>query len=73
MSNAGAFIAALKGELRNGNLSDASEQHLRYEFRRIGWDAPDDRFAASISEEIGRLEREIATLRRLRASCFGLP
>jgi hypothetical protein len=72
MSNAGTFIAALKGELRQGNLSVASEQHLRNEFRRIGWDGRDDQLAAAVDEEIGRLEREIATLHRLRASYFGV-
>jgi hypothetical protein len=42
------------------------------EFRKIGWDASDETLATAIDSEIDRLEREAATLRKLRVDLFGV-
>jgi len=68
---AGRFIAELQRERRDGNVSSETEQHLKHEFRKLGWDAPESALAAAVGEEINRLDREAATLRRLRAAVFG--
>jgi hypothetical protein len=73
MSIAGQFIAELQRERRSGNVSSETEQHLKHEFRKLGWDASDSALVAAIGTEIDRLNREAATLRRLRASLFGVP
>ena len=49
-----------------------TEQHLKHEFRKLGWDASDPALAAAIGAEIDRLSREAATLRKLRAALFGV-
>jgi hypothetical protein len=67
MNSAKNFIAELQQERRNGNVSNESEQHLKHEFRRLGGDAPDAALTAAVEMEISRLERQAATLRRLRA------
>jgi hypothetical protein len=67
---AGQFIADLQKERRLGNVSSETELYLKHEFRKLGWDAPDTTLAAAIGSEIDRLEREAATLRKLRASLF---
>lgn len=72
MSIAGQFIAELQRERRNGNVSAETEQHLKHEFRKLGWDASDLTLAAAIGEEIDRLNREAATLRKLHAALFGV-
>jgi hypothetical protein len=41
------------------------------EFRRLGWGASDETLVTAIDSEIDRLEREAATLRRLRVGLFG--
>jgi hypothetical protein len=45
---AGQFIADLQKERRLGNVSSEIEQHLKREFRRLGWEAPDATLAAAI-------------------------
>jgi hypothetical protein len=71
MTTAGQFIAGLQKERRIGNVSGETEQHLKHEFRRLGWNASDVTLAIAIDSEIDRLEREAATLRKLRAGSFG--
>jgi hypothetical protein len=70
MTVAGQFIANLRKERRLGNVSSETEQHLKHEFRKLGWDAPDSTLAAAIGSEIDRLRLEAETLRKLRASLF---
>jgi hypothetical protein len=72
MSTAGQFIAELQRERRGGNVSWETEQHLKLEFRKLGWDASDPALAAAIGAEIDRLKREAATLNKLRAALFGV-
>jgi hypothetical protein len=72
MSIAGQFISELQRERRSGNVSSETEQHLKHEFRKLGWDASDPFLAAAIGAEIDRLSREAATLRKLRAALFGV-
>jgi hypothetical protein len=72
MSTAGQFIAELQRERRNGNVSSETEQHLKHEFRKLGWGASDPTLAAAIGAEIDRLSREAATLRKLCAALFGV-
>jgi len=61
------FIAALQHEQRIGNVSSETEQHLKHEFRKLGRDASHTMLAAAVNAEIGRLERQAATLRLLHA------
>jgi len=70
---AGRFIAELQRERRSGNVSSETEQHLKYEFRKLGWNASDSALAAAVEAEIDRLNREAATLRKLRTALFGAP
>ncbi len=72
MSIAGQFVAELQRERRGGNVSLETEQHLKHEFRKLGWDAPDPTLATAIGVEIDRLTREAATLRKLRDTLFGV-
>jgi hypothetical protein len=72
MTTAGNLTAALGIERRKGNLSSETEHHLRHEWRRCGWQSEDAVLMAPLSQEIDRLEREAATLRRLRAEIFGV-
>ena len=67
---AGQFIADLQKERRLGNISSESEQHLKHESRKLGWDAPNTTLAAAIGSEIDRLECVAATLRKMRAELF---
>lgn len=71
MTTAGTLTAALGDERRKGNLSAETEQHLRHELRRAGWQSDDSALIEPISLEIARLEREAETLRKLRAMIFG--
>ena len=71
MTIAGQFITELQRERRSGNVSSETEQHLKHEFRKLGWDASDMTLATAIDSEIDRLEREAATLRKMRAGLFG--
>ena len=68
MSMAGQFIADLQRERRSGNVSSETEQHLKHEFRKLGRGASDAMLAMAVEAEINRLERQAATLRRLRAA-----
>jgi hypothetical protein len=71
MTAAGQFIAELQRERRSGNVSSETDLHLKHEFRRLGWDAPSSMLAAAVREEIERLDREAATLRKLSADLLG--
>jgi hypothetical protein len=66
MTVAGDFIASLQDEQKKGNVSSETEQHLKHEFRKIGRDARGPILSAAVNAEIERLERQAATLRRLR-------
>ncbi len=72
MTQAGQFIAELHAERQRGTVSSETELHLKHEFRKLGWNAPLATLAAAIEEEIGRLGREAATLRNLRADLLGV-
>jgi hypothetical protein len=71
MTAAGQFIAELHQERRRGKVTSETELHLKHVFRKLGWDTPASTLAAAVGEEIDRLEREVATLRRLRAEVLG--
>ena len=49
-----------------------TEQHLKHEFRKLGWGVSDPTLAAAIEAEIDRLSREAATLRKLRDTLLGV-
>jgi hypothetical protein len=66
MTIAGNFITALQREQRIGNVSSETEQHLKHEFRTLGWNASNTMLAAAVEAEIVRLERQATTLRLLR-------
>ena len=66
MTLAGNFITDIQREQRVGNVSSETEQHLKHEFRKLGRDASGPTLAAAVEAEIVRLERQAATLRRLR-------
>jgi hypothetical protein len=72
MSMAGKFIAELQRERRSGNVSSETEQHLKHEFRALGREASDSALAAAVGAEIDRLNREAATLGKLRVALFGV-
>ncbi|MCC6716748.1 MAG: hypothetical protein IT555_02590 [Acetobacteraceae bacterium] len=67
----GALLADLRRELAAGNLSPATEAHIRNEFRaaRVRADTPSG--AAVLDREAAQLEREAAALRAIRAQHFG--
>jgi hypothetical protein len=71
MTAAGQFIAELQRERRSGHVSSETDLHLKHVFRRLGWDTAASTLAAAVEEEIDRLDREAATLRRLRAEVLG--
>jgi hypothetical protein len=71
MTIARDFIADLQHEKSIGNVSTETEQHLKHEFRRLGRDASNTILAASVAAEIDRLERQAATLKRLRETLLG--
>ena len=71
MGTAGQFIAELQMARRRGNVSLETEQHLKYEFRKLGWSAADSILAAAIGCEIDRPDREAAALRSLCTAVFG--
>ena len=72
MTAASEFIAQLQSERRGGNVSGETDQHLKHEFRKLGRDASHLILSTAIGSEIDRLEREAATLRRLRNTVFGV-
>jgi hypothetical protein len=72
MKGAAEFIARLQSERRGGNVSSETEQHLKHEFRKLSRDASDLILSAAVDPEIDRLEREAATLRKLRETLFGV-
>lgn len=72
MTIAGNFIADLQAEQRLGNVSSETEQHLKHEFRKLGRNASGPTLAAAVDAEVERLERQAATLRRLRAGLLGV-
>jgi hypothetical protein len=65
------FVAELGRQRRSGNLSSDTEQHVKQELRSLGWEAEDAKLLAAVDSEIDRLEREAATLRKMRAELFG--
>jgi hypothetical protein len=72
MTVAGKFITNLQAEQKIGNVSSETEQHLKHEFRKFGRDASSTTLAAAVEAEIVRLERQAATLRRLRESLLAV-
>jgi hypothetical protein len=66
MSTAGQFITDLQREQKVGNVSSETEQHFKDEFRKLGSNASHEILAAAVEAEINRLERQAATLRRMR-------
>jgi hypothetical protein len=68
MTMAGQFITALQAEQKIGNVSSETEQHLKHEFRILGRSATAQVLATVVEAEIGRLDRQVATLRRLQKS-----
>lgn len=60
------FLAALLVEHRDGHCSYETAQHLKHEFRRLGASATSADLAEAVDQEVGRLEHQAATLRRLR-------
>jgi hypothetical protein len=68
MTMAEQFISALQSERRFGNVSSETEQHFKSEFRHLGRYASAVTLTAAVEAEIIRLERQAATLRRLRES-----
>jgi hypothetical protein len=72
MTTAGQFITDLQREQKLGNVSTETEQHLKHEFRKLGGKASHEMLAAAVEAEINRLERQAATLRRMRESLLSL-
>ena len=72
MTSAKQFIADLQAERRIGNVAYDTEQHLKHEFRHLGPDASAVTLATAVGAEIDRLEREAATLRRLRKTLLNV-
>jgi hypothetical protein len=72
MTAAEKFIAALHTDRLNGNVSGETEQHFKSEFRHLGRDASVEVLAGAVEAEIARLERQAATLRRLRDGLLGV-
>lgn len=68
MTIASRFISALQQEQRLGNVSSETEQHLKQEFRKLGWAASGPVLTAAVEAEIDRLDNQAATLRRLRGA-----
>ena len=72
MNIAEQFIAALQQEQKSGYVSYESEQHLKHEFRKLGRDASGPTLAKAVEAEIEKLERQEATLRRLREALLSV-
>ena len=72
MSHADDFIRALQKDVAAGNATKATELHLKREFQRRGWGGAPEVLAHAVTEEIRRLERELGTLKKLRAALFGV-
>jgi hypothetical protein len=66
-----ALLATLRRELAAGNISPATEAHIRNEFRAARVRADPPTAAAVFDREATQLEREAATLRTIRAQHFG--
>jgi hypothetical protein len=66
-----ALLADLRRELAAGNVSPATEAHIRNEFRAARTRAAPDAAAAVFDREATQLEREAAALRALRAHHIG--
>ena len=72
MTITGQFIADLQAKRRIGKIAYDTEQHLKHEFCHLGSDASAVALAAAVDAEINRLERQAATLRRLREALVSL-
>jgi hypothetical protein len=70
MTVAAKFFAELQRERRRGNVCSETELRLRLAFRTLGRNAPESALTAAIGLEIDRVEREAATLRRMRSELF---
>ena len=66
-----ASLADLRRELAQGNISPATEAHIRNEFRAARVRGNTEAAAAVFDREATQLEREAAALRGLRARHFG--
>ena len=66
-----ALLADLRRELAAGNISTATEAHLRNEFRVARVRLDESAGAAVFDREATQLEREAASLRALRVRHFG--
>ena len=66
-----ALLADLRRELAAGNISPATEAHLRNEFRAARVRVNTETGAAVFDREATQLEREAAALRALRSRHFG--
>ncbi len=66
-----ALLADLRRNLAAGNISPATEAHLRNEFRAARVRLIEAAGAAVFDREAGQLEREASALRTLRARHFG--
>jgi hypothetical protein len=66
MSSVAAIVHTLAVELRQGNISLESAQHLRHELWRAGREVSQAVVGALFEDEAARLEREAAVLRRLK-------
>lgn len=66
-----ALLADLRREFADGNVSSATEAHLRNEFRAARVRSDSAQGAAVFDREATQLEREAAALRGLRARHYG--
>jgi len=65
------LLADLRREFAAGNVSPATEAHLRNEFRAARVRTDPTEGAAVLDREATQLEREAAALRALRARYYG--
>ena len=66
-----ALLASLRRELAAGNISPATEAHIRNEFRAARVRLDEAAGAAVFDREATQLEREATALRALRTLHFG--
>ena len=69
--NIAALLSSLRRELAAGNISPATEAHIRNEFRAARIRLDETAGAAVFDREATQLEREAAALRALRTLHFG--
>lgn len=71
ISDVNTLLADLRREFTAGNVSSATEAHIRNEFRAARNRADHEAGAAVFDREATQLEREAAALRALRARHYG--